>query len=228
MTKKKKVEKSIKPKIESNTEKLKALIVKDVIDALKPQLKEHIESLRSDLQSDFQEAIKKNSVPLPNVAPQGLSAPAAPGGGIDLKGIMDKLQNGGEVDINAIQSMIGQASAPATVGANGQPIDMANLTPGQIEYMKMTQQNSMITQFLPMILQKMGGQGNSMMNEVMQRMFYEKIFQGGQMDKMVMQHMARSMGQNLPESNFMNSFNAAATAPVPATGAIPGGLIASK
>lgn len=230
----KKIKKAIKKPVEktSNIDKLKLDLVNDVVETLKPQLAEHIKTLRSDLQNDFQEAIKKLSIPSPQVAAAVPAVPAVPaaGGGIDLKGIMDKLQNGGDIDINAITSMIGQANTPAAVGANGAPVDMDNLTTGQIAYMKMTQQNGLIAQLLPMIIQKFGGnQGGGALQEIMQRVFYEKIFTGQQMDQMVMQQMAKSMGHALPTSNFMTGFNQAAVAqPVPAASATPGGLIASK
>ena len=181
----------VKPK-EENLLKLKNEITKQVIDALKPELSKHIENLRSDILSDFKELpVQKVPVPTPQI-PSGTPAAGTP----DLSGIVNML-NSGNLDMGKISQMIGGMTSQPMTQANGQPLDMAKLTPGQLDYMKSQEQNKMIATILPLLIGQGGGQ-NTMITEMMNRIFLEKINSSLYMDKAMLQMMVKNSGIAMP------------------------------
>ena len=140
-------------------------LVSEVVAQLKPELKNHIESLRSDILSDVTEMMKKNSVPTPNTS-------------LDVNSLVSQLKDG-NLDLSSITNMIPQATP--------QPIPK-DLTPEQhMEYLKMQNQNQMLTALLPHVLKLIMPQQNEFVGQMMNRIFME------QMSSVVTNQRAQSM-----------------------------------
>ena len=177
-------------------------IKSEIVQELKADLKEHIITLREDLRADLAER--------PAPAPAPVQAPAV---GPDISGIMDMLK-GGNLDMSKITQLMGNMQSAPRLDEKGQPIDMSKLTEGQIEFMKMEQQNKMLMTFLPLLFGNTAGGGNQVLTEMMNRIFLEKINSSLYMDKMIIQNMAKNMGiketppdtgLTTPISNMLNA-----------------------
>ena len=177
-------------KIQSpNFDKLFNEVQKKVVDNLKPELNKKIESLRSDILADFKEMIEKSNVPQPKVDTNQ-----------NLGSIMSMLKDG-NVDLSKISQLISQPQN--IMGSNGQPIDIDKLSEGQLKWMQFQQQNQMMMTVLPLILGQQT-QRNPMINEMMNRIFLEKINSSIYMDKAMLQGMIKMMGSNMqvPQTNL--------------------------
>lgn len=191
---KKKVVKKIVKKEEPQVNE----IVNQIVKLLKPELDHKIESLRSDLNADFEERIAKIKIPAPSVATPGN---VTPGNGFNMDGIMKALQGkDGGIDMNAISSMMQNQQASPMTNKDGSLIDIKELSAGQIEFMKMQRQDKMIMTFMPLLMGQMNQQGNPMINEMMNRLFMEKISSSLYMDRAMMQGMVKMFsGGKMPE-----------------------------
>ena len=184
----------------SNLDKLEESIISKVVNVLKPELQKEIQALRLDITNDLREQIDKIQSS-PAIVPSN-TTPTVPNTSTpDLSSIMTMLKDG-NLDMTKISQLINQVPNHSLVSTNGQPMDMSKLTDGQIEFIKMEQQNKMIMTFLPLLLQNQGGT-SGLMGEVMQRLLMDKINAGIHMEKMIVNKMVKDMGgEPMPSTNL--------------------------
>ena len=163
-------------------------IVSKVVDQLKPQLKSHIESLRQDLLADVKEHFAAPApAPAPVPVPAVQQAAPNPMGGLNgLSGLLKQLggQNG-QIDMSQIGNLINQIP-------QGAPPNIDAMSDKQLEYLKGQQMTQLLSGLLPSLVQQ--SQGNPMLNELMSRLFLEKMGVSMYMDRAMIQMMIKSMG----------------------------------
>ena len=161
-------------------------LVSEVVAQLKPELKNHIESLRSDILSDVTEMMKKNSVPTPNTS-------------LDVNSLVSQLKDG-NLDLSSISNMLPQATP--------QPMPK-DLTPEQhMEYLKMQNQNQMMTALLPHVLKLIMPQQNDFINQAMSRIFAEQMSSIAINQRAQSMMMAKVAGSPELLNQINNNYNA--------------------
>lgn len=168
----------------SNTAK----IVESVVNEIKPQMQDFLAEMRKDILADVAERLSKVQVPQPQTQ-------AAP----DLSQLTGMLKDG-NLDLGEIQKFIGSAPSANQVPAG----DLSKLNPQQMEYMKHQQMMELITRVLPSIISNQQ-QTNPMMQELMSRIFLEKINSSIYMDKVMIGQMAKSIGVDMPQSTGLTT-----------------------
>jgi len=177
-------------------------IISEVVDIIKIELDKKLGSIKNDIVSDIKEMNQRQKVPEPNIESSSpISPPPLPQQPFDIAGMIKKLSGkDGSVSANQLQSMISGAQQQIQTPApnNGKPIDMKDLTAGQVEYMKMqNQQNmmmTMMTSVLPLLMQP---QQSSTITEMMSRVFMEKINSSITMDKLMVTSMQKLLMGNM-------------------------------
>ena len=161
-------------------------LVSEVVAQLKPELKNHIESLRGDILADVNEMMKKKSVPTPNTS-------------LDVNSLVSQLKDG-NLDLSSITNMIPQATP--------QPMPK-DLSPEQhMEYLKMQNQNQMMTALLPHVLKLIMPQQNEFINQAMSRIFAEQMSSIAINQRAQSMMMAKVAGSPELLSQINNNYNA--------------------
>jgi len=165
-------------------------IVDKVVEKLKPEINKKLQSIQSRISNDIEikmaevksdiiismkeiiENMEKSKVPTPNVNQPNMGQP-----NVDIAKIMKMLsgKDGESFDMSKVAALMNQVQTPPMTNNNGKPIDMADMTPGQVEYMKMQNQQQMITTILPMLLQSQSGDGDSMLGKMANNMLMKNL-----------------------------------------------------
>ena len=193
-----------------NTVKKSKNVKKEIVDELKQEFKEAIKIMREDILADVHEKLQKTKIDQPTVS----NPTAAAMGGINPDMIKNLMSTMGATDDQKkeFEKMFDKIPKSTLAGLGGVAagaggiVDMDKLSDGQLRYLTQQNQQTMLTSFLPMLLQGQGNQ-NPLMNEIMMRMMMDKFSTSMFMEKAMMSQMAKVMGNPKFYQDFENKQN---------------------
>lgn len=178
MTAKKKV-------VKDENSKIKEEIIKEI----QPKLQESFSSLKKDLLFDIKELIEKKNLPEPE------KETTSPKSSLDLSSVMNALSGkDGNMDMSKISSLMSQ------VPSSQPPMDLDNLSEGQIKFMQQEQQNKLLMMILPQILgQQQSNPMTDLFTQFMQRNFLETIVDSTLQRKIIQNSLMKKMGADISQ-----------------------------